>query len=362
MGTHAIYETYQYGGCKTFMKSPQRPEVVVITGASGGIGRATAQEFARHGAHIGLIARGRAGLEGAMRDVERLGGKAIMIPMDVADANAVEAAAERVEQALGPIDVWVNVAFTSVFAPFTRITPDEYKRVTEVAYLGFVYGTMAALKRMKPRDRGVIVNVGSALAYRGIPLQSAYCGAKHAIQGFTESVRCELYHDKSHVKILMPQLPAVNTPQFTWVRSKLPRKAQPVPPIYQPELPAQAIYWLTHHPNKREMYVGGSTAVVITGNKFFPGLGDHYLGRTGYDSQQYDGARDENQPDNLWHPVDAEVDYGAHGAFDRRAVERSYEVWAAEHTRALTLAGAGVAAAGAGLAALAGFALFGRSR
>lgn len=344
------------------MSQAQRPEVVVITGASGGIGRATVQEFARHGAQIGLIARGKAGLEGAKRDVERLGGRAIMIPTDVADANAMEAAAEQVEQTLGPIDVWVNVAFTSVFAPFIEITPDEYKRVTEVTYLGFVYGTMAALKRMKPRDRGVIVNVGSALAYRGIPLQSAYCGAKHAIQGFTESVRSELYHDKSSVKIVMPQMPGVNTPQFTWVKSKLPRKAQPVPPIYQPELPAQAIYWFAHRPNKRQMYVGASTAIVVTGNKLLPGLGDHYLGRTGFESQQYDGPRDPNQPENLWEPADDEKDYGAHGAFDSRSVNRSYELWASEHLGVLALAGAGVAAASIGLAAVAGMVLFGKSR
>ena len=339
------------------MAQTQRPEVVVITGASGGIGRATVQEFARHGAHIGLIARGEAGLQGAKDDVERLGGKAIMLPTDVADPQAVEAAAEKVEEAFGPIDTWVNVAFTSVFSPFLEITPDEYKRVTEVAYLGFVYSTQAALKRMKPRDRGTIVQVGSALAYRGIPLQSAYCGAKHAIQGFTESVRCELYHDKSNVKIVMAQMPAVNTPQFTWVVNKLPHKAQPVPPIYQPEVAAQAVYWFAHHPYKREMYVGGSTAIVVTGNKFFPGLGDHYLGRTGFKSQQYDGAPDPNQPTNLWEPADKDKDYGAHGAFDSRSTDKSYELWGSEHLGLTVAAGAAVA-----LAAVAGVVSFMKTR
>ncbi len=247
------------------MSTAHKREVVVVTGASAGVGRATVRAFARQGARIGLLARGRAGLEGARRDVEALGGEALVLPTDVADAGAVERAAEAVERTFGPIDVWVNDAMCSVFSPAKQMTPDDYKRVTEVTYLGFVYGTLAALKRMLPRDRGIIVQVGSALAYRGIPLQSAYCGAKHAIQGFTESVRCELIHDKSNVKITMVQMPALNTPQFDWVKSRLPRKPQPVPPIYQPEVAADAIVYAAHH-YRREYYVGGSTAVVITGS------------------------------------------------------------------------------------------------
>ena len=336
------------------MRTDNGQEVVVVTGASGGIGRATAQAFAKRGAKIGLIARGHAGLEGALHDVRALGGEGIILPVDVADPNAVDDAAQKVEDTFGPIDIWVNDAFTSIFSPFSEISPQDYKRVTEVSYLGFVYGTMAALKRMKPRDRGTIVQVGSALAYRGIPLQSAYCGAKHAIQGFTESLRTELYHDKSNVWITMAQMPAVNTPQFSWVKSKLPRKAQPVPPIYQPEVAAEAVYWLAHH-HKRQMFVGGSTAIVVTGNKFFPGIGDHYLARTGFDSQQYDGHRDPNQPENLYHPADQNKDYGAHGAFDDRAIDKSYELWASEHL--IPIVGAAV-----GLAALAGVALFGKVR
>ncbi len=336
------------------MAMTQRPEVVVITGASGGIGRATVQAFAKRGAHIGLVARGHAGLDGALRDVEQLGGKAIMIPTDVADADAVEAAAQKVEDTFGPIDIWVNDAFTSVFSPVHEMTPDDFKRVTEVTYLGYVYGTLAALKRMRPRDRGTIVQVGSALAYRGIPLQAAYCAGKHAIQGFTESLRAELYHYKSNVWITMVQMPAVNTPQFSWVKSRLPRKAQPVPPIYQPEVAAEAIYWAAHH-RKRQMFVGGSTAIVLTGNKFLPGFGDFYLGRTGFDSQQYDGARDPNQPENLYQPADDNRDYGAHGNFDSRATSKSYELWASEH---LGL----VVAAGVGLATLAGVALVSKVR
>ena len=277
-----------------------------------------------------MVARGQAGLESALHDVERLGGKAIASPTDAADPDAVEAAAQKVEDTFGPIDIWVNDAFTSVFSPFHEMTAADFKRVTEVTYLGYVYGTMSALRRMKPRDRGTSVQVGSVLAYRGIPLQSAYCAAKHAIQGFTESVRAELYHDKSNVWITMVQMPAVNTPQFSWIKSRLPRKAQPVPPMYQPEVAAEAVYWAAHH-RKRQLFVGASTAIVLTGNKFLPGFGDYYLGRTGFDSQQYDGARDPDQPENLYHLADEDRDYGAHGAFDTRATSRSYELWASEH-------------------------------
>jgi NAD(P)-dependent dehydrogenase (short-subunit alcohol dehydrogenase family) len=259
----------------------------------------------------------------------------------MADPDQVEAAAAAVEREFGPIGVWVNNAMVSVFSPVKEMTPAEYKRVTEVTYLGYVYGTLAALKRMLPRDRGRIIQVGSALAYRGIPLQSAYCGAKHAIQGFTESLRCELIHDGSNVKISMVQMPAMNTPQFSWVKSRLPRKPQPVPPIYQPEVAADAILWAAHH-YRREWYVGGSTAVAITGNKLLPGVGDWYLGRTGYDSQQYDGLADPDRPNNLYEPVDAAVDHGAHGHFDARATDRSLQLWADQHRNLLTLAGVGL--------------------
>jgi NAD(P)-dependent dehydrogenase (short-subunit alcohol dehydrogenase family) len=315
-----------------------KPEVVVITGATAGVGRATVRAFARDGAHIGLLARGQAGLEGAKRDVEELGGKALALPTDVADPDAVERAAEAVERAFGPIDIWINDAMCSVFSPAREMTPQDYKRVTEVTYLGFVYGTLAALKRMLPRDRGMIVQVGSALAYRGIPLQSAYCGAKHAIQGFTESVRAELIHDQSNVRITMVQMPALNTPQFNWVKSRLPRKPQPVPPIYQPEIAAEAIHHAAHH-YRREWYVGGSTAIVITGNKFFPGFGDWYLGQQGYDSQQYDGQVRPDRKDNLYQPVDDDVDFGAHGDFDDRAANQSFQLLLDQRRDWVALAG-----------------------
>lgn len=319
----------------------ERQEVVVITGASGGVGRATAQAFGRRGACICLVARGEAGLEGARADVERLGGRAIIVAGDSADPQTHERAAREAEETFGPIDIWINVAFTTVFSPFLEITPEEYARVTNVTYLGYVYGTQAALRRMAPRDRGVIMQIGSALAYRGIPLQTAYCGAKHAIQGFTEALRAELIHNHCHVRLTMPQLPAVNTPQFTWGRNKLPRKAQPVPPIYQPEVIAEAIYWAAHH-RKRQIYIGGSTLAVIMGNKVFPGLGDWYLGRTGYDSQMREEPRDPDQPDNLFAPADTARDYGAHGVFDDRSIDRSYEVWAVEHKGVVAGALAGI--------------------
>jgi NAD(P)-dependent dehydrogenase (short-subunit alcohol dehydrogenase family) len=302
-------------------------EVVVVTGASAGVGRATVRAFARQGARIGLLARGRAGLEGASRDVQALGGTALAMPTDVADPDQVELAAAAVERELGPIDVWVNNAFCSVFSPAREMTPADYRRVTEVTYLGYVHGTLAALKRMLPHDRGMIIQVGSALAYRGIPLQSAYCAAKHAIQGFTESVRCELIHDKSNVKITMVQMPALNTPQFTWSKNRMPRKAQPVPPIYQPEVAADAIVWAAHH-YRREWYVGGPTTVVITANKLVPGYGDHYLARHGYASQMHDGHEDPARPNNLYEPVDQDRDFGAHGEFDERSHAHSLQLWA----------------------------------
>jgi NAD(P)-dependent dehydrogenase (short-subunit alcohol dehydrogenase family) len=334
-----------YGGL--LMESSRRSEVVVITGASAGVGRATVRAFARHGAKIGLLARGKAGLEGARRDAEQLGGQALVLPTDVADADAVERAAEAVENEFGPIDIWVNDAMCSVFSPAKEMTPQDYKRVTEVTYLGFVYGTLAALKRMLPRDRGIIVQVGSALAYRGIPLQSAYCGAKHAIQGFTESVRCEMIHDQSNVKITMVQMPALNTPQFNWVKSRLPRKPQPVPPIYQPEVAADAVFHAAHH-YRREWFVGGSTVVAIEGNKIAPGLGDWYLGQQGYDAQQYDGRVSAERRQNLEQPVDDDRDFGAHGDFDARSTPHSYQLWLDQRRDWIVLAGA-VGAVGAAL-------------
>jgi short-subunit dehydrogenase len=311
------------------------PEVVVITGASAGVGRASAQAFARRGAHIGLIARGLDGLEGACRDVERLGGRALVLPLDVADAKAVEAAATRVEEEFGPIKTWVNNAMVSVFSPFKEMTPEEFRRVTEVSYLGFVYGTMAALKRMLPRDRGTIVQVGSALAYRSIPLQSAYCGAKHAIAGFTDSIRSELIHDQSNVHLTMVQMPALNTPQFGWVKSRLPHQPQPVPPIYQPEVAAEAIYFAAHH-KRRTMEVGLPTVMAVEGNKFFSELMDEYLGKTNYEAQQTSESADPNRPNNLWEPVAG--DHGAHGAFDNRAYSCSPQLWVNIHRKWIALA------------------------
>jgi NAD(P)-dependent dehydrogenase (short-subunit alcohol dehydrogenase family) len=316
--------------------------VVVVTGASAGVGRATAVAFAREGWRLGLIARGRDGLEGARKDVEAAGGQALVVPADVADADQVERAAVAVEEAFGPIDVWVNNAMATIFAPFARITPEEYRRATEVTYLGYVWGTMAALRRMLPRDRGAIVQVGSALAYRGIPLQAPYCGAKHAIQGFTESLRCELLHDGSNVRLTMVQLPALNTPQFDWARNKMPRKPQPVPPIYQPEVAADAIVWSAQDGRRRELSVGMPTLITIVGDKLAPGLGDRYLARTGYESQQTsEPAGDEK--DNLFEPVPG--DHGAHGRFDAIALARSGQFWATKHRRLLGVAG--LAAVGA---------------
>jgi NAD(P)-dependent dehydrogenase (short-subunit alcohol dehydrogenase family) len=310
---------------------------VVVTGASAGVGRATVRAFARRGARIGLIARGQAGLEGARHDVEQAGGQALVLPLDVADADAVEAAAERVERELGPIDVWVNDAMLSVFAPVKATTAEEFKRVTEVTYLGYVYGTLAALRRMLPRDRGVVVQVGSALAYRGIPLQAAYCAAKHAIQGFMDSLRCELLHDGSRVRVVMVQMPALNTPQFGWVRSRLPRRAQPVPPIYQPEVAARAVVWAADH-GHRELYVGGSTLEAILANRLAPGLADRYLARYGVEAQQTDGAPPPGRRDNLWAPVDDARDHGAHGDFDERASAHSAQLWLSIHRRGVALA------------------------
>jgi NAD(P)-dependent dehydrogenase (short-subunit alcohol dehydrogenase family) len=327
------------------------PRVVVVTGASGGIGRASAVAFAGRGAKVGLLARGEHGLQAAADEVRRAGGEALVLPTDTADPDQVEAAAERAEAELGEIDVWVNDAFTSVFSPFDQIGADEFKRVTEVSYLGYVYGTMSALRRMKSRDRGAIVQVGSALAYRGIPLQTAYCGAKHAIQGFHESLRCELLHEKSNVHVTMVQMPAVNTPQFSWVLSRLPRHPQPVPPIYQPEVAARAVLYAADHPGRREYWVGSTTAATLAANAIAPGLLDRYLGRTGFDSQQTKEPRDPAAPVNLWEPVDDEDgrDFGAHGVFDDRSHPRSTQLWASHHHGAVA---AGVAALAGGALAL----------
>ncbi len=328
-------------------KASDNTRVVVVTGASGGIGRASARLFAARGDTVALLARGDRGLEGARRDVEARGGTAATYVVDTADAAAVEKVAERIEEELGEIDVWVNVAFTSVFARFVDIEPEEFERVTQVTYLGFVNGTRSALRRMLPRDRGTIVQVGSTLAYRGIPLQSAYCGAKHATQGFHESLRTELLHDGSRVQVTMVQMPAVNTPQFSWVLSRLPRQAQPVPPIYQPEVAARAVLHAADHPRRREYWVGETTMATLLANAVAPGLLDRYLARTGFDAQQTDRPKPPDQPANLWDPADGEAghDFGAHGLFDDKAYGHSPQVWASQHHGTVaTIAGVGLAA------------------
>jgi NAD(P)-dependent dehydrogenase (short-subunit alcohol dehydrogenase family) len=309
------------------MSSPT-PQVVVVTGASAGVGRATARAFAREGASVGLVARGTERLEAAKSELESLGAHAAFVSADVADADQVEAAAAQIESELGPIDVWVNNAMATVFAPVTDTTPEEFRRATDVTFLGSVWGTMAALRRMRPRDRGVIVQVGSALAYRGIPLQAAYCGSKHALQGFLESLRTELMHDGSNVRVTMVQLPALNTPQFTWGRAKLPRSPQPVPPIFQPEVAASAVVWAARHPG-RQVMVGWPTVKAIVGNAVAPGLADRILAHNGYGAQQTDQPIDPDRPDNLFEPVPG--DQGAHGPFDDRSRPHSLQLWARTH-------------------------------
>jgi NAD(P)-dependent dehydrogenase (short-subunit alcohol dehydrogenase family) len=317
-------------------------EVVVVTGASAGVGRAVAREFGKHGASVVLVARGREGLENARREVEAEGGQALAIPADVSNADQVEAAAESAEDAFGPIDVWVNNAMTTVFAPFMQVEPDEFRRATEVTYLGAVWGTQSALKRMLPRDRGTIVQVGSALAYRGIPLQSAYCGAKHGIKGFFESLRCELRHTKSNVHVTMVHLPGLNTPQFEHCLARTPNKPMPVPPIYQPEVAARAVHWAAHA-RRREHYVGVPTVYTIWGNKLAPWFAEWYLARTAFEAQQIpDEPLDPDRPVNLFESVPG--DAGAHGRFDAKAKGTSAQAWLAEHrgtAAALAAAGAG---------------------
>jgi NAD(P)-dependent dehydrogenase (short-subunit alcohol dehydrogenase family) len=322
-----------------------RPRVVVVTGASAGIGRASALAFAERGDRVALLARGTTGLDAAAREVRERGGTALPISVDVADHEALERAADRVEDELGPIDVWVNDAFTSVFAPFMEIEPEEFRRVTEVNYLGFVNGTRAALRRMLPRDRGVVVQVGSALAHRGIPLQSPYCGAKHAMWGFHESLLTELRHQGTKVRVTSVAMPGVNTPQFTWVLSRLPQKAQPVPPFYQPEVAARGVLFAADHPERRAYWVGAATAGTILANRVAGGLLDRYLARTGVSSQQTGEPRPPDQPVNLWEPVDGEDgrDFGAHGPFDDRAHAHSPQQWASQHRRAIAVAALGLA-------------------
>jgi short-subunit dehydrogenase len=318
------------------MPSQVKPQVVVVTGASGGIGRAITHAFAKRGAHLGLLARGQPGLDAAAEEVRSLGGQALIVTTDVSDPDQVEAAAAAVEQRFGPIDVWVNDAMATVFARFLDTQPAEFKRATEVTYLGAVYGTMAALKRMTDRDHGTIIQVGSALSYRAIPLQAAYCGAKFAIRGFTDSLRTELLADRSHVRITMVQLPGVNTTQFNWCRSKLPEHPMPVPPIYQPEIPAEAVYWAAQHP-RRELWVGASTVLAIVGNKLGPRLADRYLARTAIDGQQvHDLPVSADRPDNLFEPVPDQA--ATHGIFDAQAKTHSPQLWAATHR--LAVAGA----------------------
>src|SRR4051795_5563819 len=324
--------------------------VTVITGASAGVGRATAREFARRGDTIALLARNQDGLEAAAREVRELGGRALAIPTDVADPTQVEAAAERATRELGDIDVWVNDAMASILAPTWEIEADEFRRVTEVTYLGQVYGAMAALRRMRPRDAGTIVQVGSALAYRGIPLQSAYCGAKHAVRGFTDSLRTELMHEKSGVRITTVHLPALNTTQFGLVRTRMPRKPRPVAPVYQPEVAARAIVWASEHPQRREHWVAGSTVMTILGSRLAPGwVGDRYLAKTGFRGHTTHEPVDPDRRDYLFEPVPG--DHGAHGTFGDEAKPRSREVWLAEPRGAIA---AGLAA---GAAAVAGAAL-----
>lgn len=323
----------------------EEPRVVVVTGSSAGLGRAIAGAFAERGAAVGLLARGRERLAEAEREIRDGGGQALAVPTDVADAQAVAEAADRIEGELGAVDVWVNNAMVSVFSPVKEMRAEEYRRVTEVTYLGYVHGTLAALEHMLPRDRGTIVQVSSALAFRAVPLQSAYCAAKHAIKGFTESLRAELLHDDSGVRVTMVHMPALNTPQFEWVKSRLPYRAQPVPPIFQPEVGARAVVYAALHPERRDLTVGWPSVKAIWGNRVAPGLLDRYLARSGYGSQQTDEPEPLTRADNLWEP--APGNHGAHGRFDARARRYSPQLWLTEHRSLALLLGAGGAGAAA---------------
>jgi NAD(P)-dependent dehydrogenase (short-subunit alcohol dehydrogenase family) len=320
--------------------------VVVVTGASAGIGRAIAQGFAKEGARVALLARGVQGLEGAQKEVEAAGGEAMVVQADVANYEEVEAAASQVEQRWGTIDVWVNNAMATIFSPFGDVAPEDFKRATEVTYLGYVWGTRVALQRMKPKNSGVIIQVGSAMSYRAIPLQSAYCGAKFAIRGFTDSIRSELIHEGSQIHLCMVQLSAFNTPQFNWGRTTLKNQPQPLPPTFQPEVAAKAVVWASHH-RRRELWVGSPTVQAITGNRFIAPLLDRLLARKAYSGQCTNDPVDSDRQDNLYEPVT--VDAGAHGRFDRRAKTRSLQLWADTHRG--TVVGTALAfAAGAALA------------
>nr|WP_190394343.1 SDR family oxidoreductase [Nocardiopsis quinghaiensis] len=327
------------------MAGERNGQVVVVSGASAGVGRATAREFARKGYALALLARGQAGLDAAVEEARAEGVPAMSMRVDVADADALREALAQVESELGPVDVWVNCAFATVIAPFMEIEPEEYHRVTDVCYHGYVHGTRVALERMLPRDRGVIVQVGSALAYRGIPLQAAYCGAKHAIRGFTDSVRSELIHEGSHIKVTEVHLPAVNTPQFTWVRSRVEGRPRPVPPVYQPEVVAEAIVWGAEHPRRRRYWVGISTVATVLGQRLAPRLVSWQQGRSGFQSQVRELPPPER--DNLFHPLDDERDYGAHGEFDGEARESSPLQEMNQRRRTAALVGAAGFAAGA---------------
>ncbi|MDX5376907.1 MAG: SDR family oxidoreductase [Halomonas sp.] len=305
-----------------------RHEVVVVTGAGAGLGRAVAREFALHGASVGLISRNQRRLEAAKSEVEALGGKAVIVSADMAHADQVEHAAGYIEQQLGPITIWVNGAMTTVFSPFHEMSPEEFKRVNDVTYMGYVHGTMAALKRMRPRNQGTIVQIGSALAYRPIPLQTAYCGAKHAIKGMTEGLRCELMHEGSNVHVTLVEMPALNTPQFDWCKSHLPRRARPVAPVYQPEVGARAVYWAAHQ-RRRQVYVGVSSLLTIWGNKLAPALMDRFMARTAVSGQQTSETEDPDRPDNLWQSVKG--DRGARGRFGRESKSRSEQFWLTRH-------------------------------
>jgi short-subunit dehydrogenase len=319
-------------------------KVFVVTGASGGVGRAVVRKLAARGAHIGLLARGRDALEGTKREVEQLGGRGLVLPTDVSKDDQVEAAAEAVEREFGPIDCWVNNAMVSMYSPFMKMTPDEFRHIVDVTLMGYVFGTQSALKRMIPRDRGVIIQVGSALAFRSIPLQSAYCACKHAIEGFTESVRSELMHEKINIRVSMVHLPGVNTTQFTWTKNKMPHKVRPTGPIYQPEVAAEGIVWTIDN-ERRQLMIGYPTVEAVVGEKFIPGVLDKYLAHAAWEGAELPAPADPNHRDNFWEPLPG--DHGSHGPFDAQAHRHSTQLWATTHRTGLlaTLAGVGIGAA-----------------